>query len=843
MRWTGRILVFLVGLLCMGTEAWSSGELLGLRTVVEPEGTRFLLEVPTPVQYFTSRIGTNLFLVDLAGISTERSAETQPVQSPLVSGYRLLNYEGADGIPHLALEITLKESSDVQAEQTSQGLQVKVRQAEKARNSQAPVVSRPAEVSIREISVIQPEDESTLEVEIVGDRDLETYRTLRLSNPDRVVVDIPNSVNRIRQKHLDVNISPLRAVRIAQFQQRPPVSRVVMDLDSQAPFQVRQKPNMLVVTLGDSFSPGTGTETEPEASRKGIVGPSETAETAALSQEASMDQPLETEFPSTLHNPFVAKEPVLLASNGTAGIGPVADSESRLKVSERLSSLPVAGFSEGALSAEQPQPTPIQNVVEDRPSTEAESLALAPEPATSVAGSEGEVLLARNLQAGGAMQAPEATNPAQEAPVYTGEPISLDLRAVDLKDFFRLIHEISGLNIVLDPSVSGAVTIVLDEVPWDQAMDIVLRNNSLGKEVVGNVVRVARLSTLQSEEEQRRDLARAVEQAQPRQTVTRTLSYARAADLIPTLKRFLSSRGDLVADARTNTLIITDIPDAIAQLEGLIGTLDRKSQQVEIEARIVAASRSFARDIGTQLAASGLSGNVVLGGTGLVGESPIKRGTVPPLFIGSPPTVNPTALIPTFANVSQPLLTNFPAVGATSGTTFLITGANFALDAILTAAESKGIGKLLSRPKVITQNHVEATVKQGVRIPIQTTINNTISIQFIDVVLRLTVKPQITADGTIFLQTDVENTTIDPGIARINGVPALDTQQATTEVLVSNGGTVFFGGVIQTTNNLTEQQVPLLGSIPLVGNLFKRRSTSTTTNELLFFITPRIVQS
>jgi len=213
------------------------------------------------------------------------------------------------------------------------------------------------------------------------------------------------------------------------------------------------------------------------------------------------------------------------------------------------------------------------------------------------------------------------------------------------------------------------------------------------------------------------------------------------------------------------------------------------------------------------------------------------------LFIGTPPDPPLPGELAKFANVAQPLAVNLGAVGPTAGTTFLLSTPTFALDAILTAAESRGVGKLLSRPKIITQNNVEATVKQGVRIPIQTSINNTITIQFIDVVLRMTVTPQITSEGTIFLSTDVENTTLDPGIARINGVPALDTQQATTKVLVSNGGTVFFGGVIQTNNTLTEQQVPLLGSIPLVGNLFKRKATSSDTRELLFFITPRIAQS
>jgi type IV pilus assembly protein PilQ len=226
-----------------------------------------------------------------------------------------------------------------------------------------------------------------------------------------------------------------------------------------------------------------------------------------------------------------------------------------------------------------------------------------------------------------------------------------------------------------------------------------------------------------------------------------------------------------------------------------------------------------------------------------VGTSPINRGTVPPLFIGEPPAPPQPGELPEFANVAQPLAVNLGAVGATSGFTFLLSGGQFALDQIITAAESRGVGRLLSRPKIITQNNVEANVEQGIRIPVQTNVNNTISITFVRVVLRLTVTPQITAEGTIFLRTDIENTTINPGIPRILGVPALNTQAATTNVLVSDGSTVFFGGIIQTDNNLTEQQVPLLGSIPLVGSLFRRKATASTTNELLFFITPRITQS
>ena len=187
------------------------------------------------------------------------------------------------------------------------------------------------------------------------------------------------------------------------------------------------------------------------------------------------------------------------------------------------------------------------------------------------------------------MQAP---TPAP-AGKYSGEPISVNLKDVDLRDFFRLIHEISGLNVVVDPAVKGNLTIVLDDVPWDQALDIVLKNNDLDKQLDGNVLRIATKETLKKEAEQNRDLAKAQAEAADVVTTTRVLSYAKAADLVPTLKKFLSSRGDMLADARSNTLIIRDIPGVLPVLDNLIRQLDRKSQQVEIEARVVAANRSL----------------------------------------------------------------------------------------------------------------------------------------------------------------------------------------------------------------------------------------------------------
>jgi len=434
-----------------------------------------------------------------------------------------------------------------------------------------------------------------------------------------------------------------------------------------------------------------------------------------------------------------------------------------------------------------------------------------------------------------AQQAEAQAPPQQPAKRYSGEPISVNLKDVDLKDFFRLIHEISGLNVVVDPSVKGTLTIVLDDVPWDQALDIVMRNNSLDKQLEGNVLRVATKETLKKEAETRRDLAKAEAEAVDQVTATRVLSYAKATSMRDTLKRFLSSRGDILADERSNTLIIRDIPSVIPGIDNLIRQLDRKGQQVEIEARVVAASRSFARDIGTQFgfATSTTGGRSVFGG--LVGAA----GFTSP-FSHNPP-LPPPPLVVSGTN-SIPLNTNLGAQAPTSGVSFAHSSRNLALDFIISAAEAKGVGKLLSKPKVITQNNEKATVKQGTKIPVQTTINNTISVQFIDAVLKLEVTPQITAEGTVYMEVVVENTQIDAGIPRVQGIPALDTQSVEAKVLINDGGTVVIGGIIISSQRTDISQVPLFGSIPVIGNLFKRTKVEVQSQELLFFLTPRIIQ-
>jgi type IV pilus secretin PilQ/predicted competence protein len=445
-----------------------------------------------------------------------------------------------------------------------------------------------------------------------------------------------------------------------------------------------------------------------------------------------------------------------------------------------------------------------------------------------------------------AMKAPRPAavelSAAPQAATYSGEPISVNLKDVDLADFFRLIHEISGLNVVIDPNVKGTVTLVLDNVPWDQALDIVLQNNDLEKHLEGNVLRIATKETLKKEALDGLDLAKAQSDAVGTVTVARTLNYAKSDDLVVTLRKFLSPHGDLFSDSRSNAIIIRDIQSVIPVMDKVIQQVDRKSQQVEIEARVVAANRTFSREIGTMFgfAAANKSRSNFLGGLDSVGNSPLLRGLLPPFPI--PPLVSTsTGTAPSGSGL--PLNTNLGAAVPTSGIGYQFSSANFALDLIISAAETKGVGKLLSKPRVATQNNTKATVKQGVKIPIQTIVNNTISVQYVDAVLELEVTPQITPEGTVFMDVHVENTQIDPSIPRVQGIPALDTESADTHVLVQDGSTVVVGGIIISSQQSQTDQVPLLGSIPVIGNLFKHTIINNNSQELLFFLTPRILPS
>jgi type IV pilus assembly protein PilQ len=429
-------------------------------------------------------------------------------------------------------------------------------------------------------------------------------------------------------------------------------------------------------------------------------------------------------------------------------------------------------------------------------------------------------------------QAPTIATPTQTR--FTGVPISLDFQGADLRAVLRTFAEISGLNVVIDPSIQGTVDVALRDVPWDQALDIILRANRLGYVVDGTIVRIAPLSVLADEEAQRQKLAEAQALAGTLETRTFALSYARAEALQPLLTAtVLSQRGSTQTDIRSNTLIITDLPERLTRAAELITTLDRPEPQVEIEARIVQTSRDFARRIGIQW---GFNGRAVpeLGNTlplafpnqgQIAGRTGVTQG----------PAGQAAATVPSVVNLGiTPAATG---IGLALGS---INGA-FNLDIALSALEETGQGRLLSTPRVTTQNNVEAQITQGVQIPIQTVANNTVTVTFRDAALQLLVTPQITAANTVIMRISIENASPDFSRA-VNNIPPINTQRAITQVLVNNGETTVIGGIYVSNEQTEQDRTPGLYRLPLLGWLFQRNTLSEESRELLIFITPRIIR-
>ena len=453
-----------------------------------------------------------------------------------------------------------------------------------------------------------------------------------------------------------------------------------------------------------------------------------------------------------------------------------------------------------------------------------------------------------------AIQAPPVAVPPQQpaptAPVpgpaslgtttptrYTGHPVSLDFQGADLRAVLRTFAEISGLNIVIDPTIQGTVDVALRDVPWDQALDIILRANKLGYMVDGTIVRVAPLTVLAEEESQKQKLAEAQALSGELRVFTRSLSYARAEDLRALLTAtVLSQRGSIQTDARTNTIIINDLPDRIDRAAALLGSLDSPQPQVEIEARIVQTTREFARTLGVQWGFNGRAANAL--GNTLPFAFP-NQGS-----IGGRTGATQGATAPDPQLDSVPTGVNLPVTAATTAFGLALGSVNGALnlDLALSALERQGQGRLLSTPRVSTQNNVEAEITQGVQIPIQTVANNTVTVTFKDAALTLKVTPQITASDTVIMRISVENAS--PDFSRsVNNIPPIDTQRAVTQVLVSNGDTTVIGGIYISREQASQDRTPGLYRLPLLGWLFKRDINSDESRELLIFITPRITRS
>jgi type IV pilus assembly protein PilQ len=468
-------------------------------------------------------------------------------------------------------------------------------------------------------------------------------------------------------------------------------------------------------------------------------------------------------------------------------------------------------------------------------------------------------------------------------PGFVGEPINLNVVNADIRDILNYITEQYGVNFVIDSSVAAVpVTVNVQDVPWNVALDAVLKANRLGIESSGNILRVATNEVLAKESETQKIINDSRLDSSPLVTEFIRLNYARASGtlaqaagstgafsggatnlsfsggaggdatggsgdqgLLPIISRRLSRRGSIEVDGRSNTLIVTDVRENIEAIRQLTAILDQPEPQVEIETRIVIAQKNFSRDLGAQLSAGVI--NLGNGGLGSISSLPAKGGSSGGSGgsgsgdLTSGP--NRFGVFGGLAGTNQPL----GSLGAAAASTVigLTTGlfGTAQISALITMAESRGDAKTVATPRVTALNNRPAQIESGSQIPVQTTQaaggTAVVTTTFVSVPLRLSITPQITDAGTVILRVTIENNTINTGIA-VGGVPGIDTQRMQTEVLVPDGGTTVMGGVLADTEGETRQRTPGLASIPVVGNLFKRKLTTRQSSEILFFITPHI---
>lgn len=595
-------------------------------------------------------------------------------------------------------------------------------------------------------------------VRIAGDGEF-AYSTFRLENPERFVIDLDGVFNASDRSTLPVGGAEVDQVRVSQFRTDPlPVSRVVFDLATPAVPRIDRTPGGLVVRFGDAETLAEEIAAVPEAAPATVVDePAPAALPAAPAPEAAIT---------------AAVAPTPATSRPASTRATVADFEAADMQQDESPAMVTSGV-------------PVE----------------APRTLASI--EAGQTLTGAKKE-------------------YFGEPISMTLRDADVREVLRSFARISGLNVVIQPGVKGTVTVELERVPWDQALDQILKINNLGYELDGNIMRIAPVEVLEQEARRTQALQQAQALSIPLRTVVKRLSYSTAGEIAGLLSRggaegILSQRGTVIIDARTNTLVIKELPSYMDTVLAVIDTLDVPEPQVMIEAKIIETTKQFSRSLGISW--------------GFEGIADAAHG-------------NSTTL-------------QFPNHGTVDGGVGLLTGGangfidmtlgnildTFSLNARLQAAESEGLVTVLSAPKISTLNNNSASIQSGVQLPIQTVANNTVTVQFVNATLRLDVTPHVTAEGTILMDINVQKR--EPQLAFI--VPGasnapISTKEARTRVIVRDGGTTVIGGIYKVSNDNGQDRVPGLSNVPLLGHLFKNRRMRNENDEMLIFITPRVIK-
>jgi len=646
-----------------------------------------------------------------------------------------------------------------------------------------------------------------------------TPLTFTINDPARVALDLPDTALALESRRIDVKRGVLDTVTAAEAGGR---TRVVLNLDSMVPYETRVQGNDIYIRLGAA--------TQAATARAPVAATP--AGRSAAGRVTGID-----------------------FRRGTDGAGRVIVQLSDPKVGgdlRREAGRVVIDFPNAAIDDALLKRLDVVDFA--TPVSTVDTLRVGDGTRIVIAASGDYEQLAYQADSVYTVEVkPVVKLPPelQEKKEYRGERLTLNFQDIETRAVLQLLADTSGQNIVISDSVTGNVSLRLQNVPWDQALDIVLRTKGLDMRQEGNVILVAPADEIAAREKQQLEARKEIQELAPLRTEYLQVNYAKAGDLAQLIKSsgggsLLSERGSVAIDERTNTLLLQDTSDRLADIRRLVSTLDIPVRQVLIEARIVIVNDDFTRDLGVRFGAhvvgnyGSSNGLAFLGSSGLdeeAGESgPIIAPTLPSASRGQ------TVQTPT---ANDRYMVNLPVANPAGRLALTLIDSDYVVDLELSAAQAEGRGEIISSPRVITSNQREASIEQGVEIPYQESASSgATTTQFKKAVLSLRVTPQITPDDRVILDLTVAKDSVGQLVSSATGgfVPSIDTREIVTQVLVNDGQTVVLGGILETERRDAENKVPLLGDIPLLGYLFKQTSKTDNKDELLIFVTPKILR-
>jgi type IV pilus assembly protein PilQ len=656
-----------------------------------------------------------------------------------------------------------------------------------------------------------------------------TPLTFTVDNPARIALDLPDTAVAMTSRRVDVKQGVVDTVNVAEAGGR---TRVVLNVDSLVPYETRVSGNTIVVSVGGGGGRAVST------------GPAVSTAAAAATQSTRSAAPI-TGSRSVSNIDF---------RRGTDGSGRVVVELTDSKVPADLrqeGGKIVVNFAKTSLPENLMQRLDVADFA--TPVSSVDALRVADGTRLVIAASGDYEQLAYqsdNVYTIEIKPVVKLPPELQDQKEYTGERLTLNFQDIETRAVLQLLADTSGQNMVISDSVGGNVTLRLQNVPWDQALDIVMRTKGLDMRREGNVMFVAPAQEIAAREKELLTARQQVQQLSPLRTEYLQINYAKAGDLAALIKAgqnnsLLSERGSVAIDERTNTLLLQDTSERLTDIRRLVSTLDIPVRQVLIEARIVIVNDDYSRDLGVRFGATAAFEHGGADGAGIVGARNFV--TEDDGVVLSPNDALVGQGRPGFVqgNPTDRYMVNLPVANPAGRLALTLLDSDYIVDLELSAAQAEGRGEIISSPRLITANQREATIEQGVEIPYQeSSSSGATTTQFKKAVLSLKVTPQITPDNRIILDLTVAKDSVGQLVASATGgfVPSIDTREIVTQVLVNDGQTVVLGGILETERRDAETKVPWLGDIPVLGYLFKTTNKTDNKDELLIFVTPRILR-